>query len=227
MTQNSLFDIVGPVMVGPSSSHTYGAVRLGNLARIITDKTRKSVTSVEFVLYNSFAKTGKGHGTDKGLLAGFMGYTVGDSRVKEALALAKTHKLNYKITNHKKANHFPPNTARFVIQLDDGSALEITGHSIGGGKVYISQINKDNVVLHGETPTLVLFYKDKPGMIWQVTKILAEKNINIADLICKRRQRDIDAFMTITMDSMLLEEDVDQIRNITDIFTVWALNQVE
>ena len=202
-------------------------MRLGNLARMIADNTGQTVQSIEFVLYNSFAKTGKGHGTDKGLIAGFMGCGVGNPDIRKADALAKERRLNYTVTNYYNTNNYPPNTAKFVIKLQNNEILTVVGHSIGGGKVYISQINKDNLVLRGEQPTLVLFYKDQPGMIWQVTKILADNHINIADLICKRRQRDIDAVMTITMDTMPSSEDIAHIREIPDIYTVWALDKIE
>jgi len=223
MSGGSLFDIVGPVMVGPSSSHTAGAVRLANLARLIADQP---IAEVEFVLYNSFAQTYQGHGTDRGLIAGILGYGVNDERIRDAFRLAETHGLHYTITPFLGANNYPPNTVVFNMKLADGRACRVVGHSIGGGKVQVSKIDDHNVSLRGEMPTLLLFYKDQPGMIWQVTKILAERRVNIATLTCNRNQRGVDAFMIITLDSMPEPADVEGIRHIPDIYTVRCIDKL-
>ncbi|MEB3287954.1 MAG: L-serine ammonia-lyase, iron-sulfur-dependent subunit beta [Vampirovibrionales bacterium] len=238
MSNGSLFDILGPVMVGPSSSHTAGAVRLANLARSVATG---EIESVEFILYNSFAKTYKGHGTDKGLLSGIMDYGVEDERIRDAFSLAKTHGLPYKFTCFEGKNHYSPNTVTFKINLKaqfqkdslehtPGEAqtdtLSITGHSLGGGKVYISKINDYNVSLKGELPTILIHYKDQPGMIWQVTKVLAEHQINIASLTCNRSQRGVSAFMTITLDSLPQKEDVAKIEHIQDIYWCRCIDQL-
>ena len=223
MNGGSLFDIVGPVMVGPSSSHTAGAVCLANLARLIADQP---ISNVEFILYNSFAQTYQGHGTDRGLIAGILGYGVNDERIREAFQLAEQHDLQYRITPFMGANNYPPNTVVFNLTLQDGQMLRIVGHSIGGGKVYVSKIDDHNVSLRGEMPTLILFYKDQPGMIWQVTKILAERSINIASLTCNRNQRGVEAFMIITLDSLPPAEAVEEIRHIADVYTVRCIDKL-
>lgn len=228
---DSLFDIVGPVMIGPSSSHTAGAVKLGQLARNIVlnpmlnvgNPEPPKIKSVEFVLYNSFAKTYQGHGTDRGLLAGILGLDVYDDGIRDAFTLADKEMLNYTITPYDKANTFLPNTVVFKITTLDEQEFSITGHSIGGGKVYLSKINRYDVQINGELPTLVLFYKDKPGMIWKVTKVLAEKEINIATLDCSRLERGVDAFMTITMDSMPDVEDIREIRDVHEMHRAIAI----
>ncbi len=223
MSGGSLFDIVGPIMVGPSSSHTAGAVRLANLARLIADQP---IRSVEFILYNSFAQTYQGHGTDRGLIAGILGYGVNDERIRDAFALAESHHLQYTITPFLGANNYSPNTVIFRMILADGQPLQVVGHSIGGGKVYVSKIDNHNVSLKGEMPTLILFYKDQPGMIWQVTKILAEQRINIATLTCNRNQRGVEAFMIITLDSLAPQRAVEEIRRIDDIYTVRCIDRL-
>ena len=223
MNGGSLFDIVGPVMVGPSSSHTAGAVRLANLARLIVDQ---SIRKVEFVLYNSFAQTYQGHGTDRGLIAGILGYGVNDEKIRDAFALAETHGLCYQMTPFVGANNYPPNTVVFNIELADGQSCRIVGHSIGGGKVHVSKIDDHNVSLRGEMPTLLIFYKDQPGMIWQVTKILAQRQINIATLTCNRNQRGVDAFMIITLDSLAPPDAVEAIRHIEDIYSVRCIDKL-
>jgi L-serine dehydratase len=223
MSGGSLFDIVGPVMVGPSSSHTAGAVRLANLAKLIAVQP---IAHVEFILYNSFAQTYQGHGTDRGLIAGILGYGVNDERIRDAFQLAEQHALQYQMIPFTGANNYPPNTVVFNMTLQDGSPLRIVGHSIGGGKVYVSKIDDHNVSLRGEMPTLILFYKDQPGMIWQVTKILAERHINIATLTCNRNQRGVEAFMIITLDSLPPLEAVEEIKHIDDIYTVRCIDKL-
>lgn len=223
MSGGSLFDIVGPIMVGPSSSHTAGAVRLANLARLVADQP---IREVEFILYNSFAQTYQGHGTDRGLIAGILGYGVNDERIRDAFDLAEEHELKYTITPFLGANNYSPNTVIFKMTLQDGQTLTVVGHSIGGGKVYISKIDDHNVTIRGEMPTLILFYKDKPGMIWQVTKILAEQEVNIATLTCNRNQRGVEAFMIITLDSMPNPQAVEEIRHIADIYTVRSIDKL-
>lgn len=223
MSGGSLFDIVGPIMVGPSSSHTAGAVRLANLARLVADQP---IQEVEFVLYNSFAQTYQGHGTDRGLLAGILGYGVNDERIRDAFHLAQSHGLRYTITPFLGANNYSPNTVVFNMRLQNDQTLTVVGHSIGGGKVYVSKIDGHNVNIRGEMPTLILFYKDQPGMIWQVTKILAEQHINIATLTCNRNQRGVEAFMIITLDSLPPAEAVAAIQAIPDIYTARCIDKL-
>lgn len=223
MSGGSLFDIVGPIMVGPSSSHTAGAVRLANLARFVAEQP---IREVEFVLYNSFAQTYQGHGTDRGLIAGILGYGVNDERIRDAFKLADENGLRYQITPFFGANNYSPNTVIFNITLANGQLLKVVGHSIGGGKVYISKIDNHNVTIRGEMPTLILFYKDQPGMIWQVTKILAEQHINIATLSCNRNQRGVEAFMIITLDELPSHQAVEEIRRINDIYTVRCIDKL-
>jgi L-serine dehydratase len=221
--ESSLFDIVGPVMVGPSSSHTAGAVRLGLLAKQLAGGVLKHV---ECVLYNSFAQTYRGHGTDKGLAAGLMGYSVQDDRIRTALELAKTSGLTLAFTPWSKPNHYSPNTVVFEITLGNGTHATVVGHSVGGGRVYVSRFNQYSVSLKGEAPTLILFYKDQPGMIWQVTKILAEQQINIASLMCSRRQRGVEAFMSIQLDTPLTPEIVVTVAQIPEVYTVRHLDKI-
>ncbi len=219
----SLFDIVGPVMVGPSSSHTAGAVRLASLARLIADR---AVASVEFILFNSFAQTYKGHGTDRGLVAGILGYGVDDVRIRDAFECARKEGLKYNITPYTKTNNHPPNTVQFLMELDNGEKLSVIGHSVGAGRIYVSKINGYNVSLKGELPTVILFYKDQPGMIWRVTKIIAEHNVNIATLQCSRRRRGVEAFMTITLDEPLDPAQVAEIAGIPDVYMVRSIDRL-
>lgn len=210
----SLFDVMGPVMIGPSSSHTAGAVRLGLLARNIAGQPIRRATCH---LYNSFAKTWKGHGTDRGIIAGLLGFSVDDERLVNAYDAASQADLAVEFLEEPENVQILPNTVRFELLLESAETLVITGHSLGAGKVLVSQINDYAVNLRGDYPTLVMFYKDQPGMIWQVTKIIAEANINIASLLCSRQEKGEQAFMAIALDTLLPEQCVQQINKIADI----------
>ncbi len=222
-SHGSLFDIMGPIMIGPSSSHTAGAVRLGLLARNVANVPIRQVT---FTLYNSFAKTYQGHGTDRGLLAGILGIGVDDESIRDVFERVKETPLEYSFIPNEAPNHYPPNTVRFDMILENGNPLLVIGHSIGGGKVYISKINEYNVHLRGEYPTLVMFYQDQPGMIWKVTQIIAEYNINIASLNCTRKEKGNEAFMAICLDSLLPKPAVEAIRNIPCVYSVCNVDKI-
>jgi len=220
----SLFDIVGPIMVGPSSSHTAGAVRLGLLARMLANQP---IQQACFTLYNSFAQTYRGHGTDRGLLAGIMGFAVDDERIRDAFALADAAGLRYTFCPEEKPNNnVSPNTVLFELTLKNGETMSVLGHSTGGGKVYVSKLNNYTVSLKGEAPTVILFYKDQPGMIWKTTKIIAEAGVNIANLNCSRLQRNVEAFMAITLDEPLPPQAVEQIYQIADVHIARCLEQL-
>lgn len=208
---DSLFDIVGPIMIGPSSSHTAGAVRLGLLARMVASHP---IVNARCLLYNSFAKTYKGHGTGKGLIAGLMGYGVDDDIIRTIESVADEQSFKVSLEPQDEVNPYPPNTVRFLLTLQSGTELDILGHSIGGGKVRLSKINGYHVSLKGEVPTLILFYRDQPGMIWQVTKALAEAQLNIATLQCARKQKGHEAYMIITLDDMVPQHVIEAIKAI-------------
>ena len=212
-----LFDIVGPVMVGPSSSHTAGAVRIGLLARAIANAP---IAHAELTLYNSFAQTYKGHGTDKGLIAGLLGFGVADSRIRDAETHAQAEGLGISFVIDTSANHFPPNTVSILMTLADSSTCTVVGHSLGGGKVLVSKINQYSVSLKGEQPTLLLFYKDQPRMIAQVASRIGDAGINIATLQCVRLKRDIEATMVITLDDPLPANALASVALIDGVFWV-------
>ena len=217
MDNASLFDILGPVMIGPSSSHTAGAVRLGLLARCVAGRP---IQKAVLQLFNSFSKTYQGHGSDRGLLSGLLGFSVDDERLRDALELAKQAGLSYEFIPKGDDLQLPPNTVIFELTLQNNEKVTLTGHSIGGGKVYVSKINGYQVTLKGDYPTLVMFYHDKPGMIWRVTKEIAEQNINIASLLCSRKDKGQEAFMAICLDSLLPQESVDRIQEIDGVHYV-------
>ena len=162
MSEYSCFDIIGPVMVGPSSSHTAGAVRLGRFARAIAKETPKQVT---IYLHGSFAKTYKGHGTDLALLGGLLGMETDDVQIRDSFRLANESGLAYDFCPVDLGEEYHANTAKFVMTLSDGSVKEVVGCSIGGGKVKIVQIDNTEVNFTGEYSTLIVKQLDKPGVV--------------------------------------------------------------
>ena len=165
----NVFNIIGPVMIGPSSSHTAGAVRLGRVANKLTDN--KPLKRVEITLSGSFAQTYKGHGTDRALLAGIMGYHSYSAEIRDALEIAKQRGIEYTFLKEDiKGAH--PNTARIHFILEDGEEGTVQGASIGGGNILVSQVNGMNVEFNGENNTILVMHQDKPGVIAAVTQLM-------------------------------------------------------
>lgn len=221
MRQSSLIDIISPVMVGPSSSHTAGAVRLGLLARNVYDAKPEKVI---FKLYNSYAKTGKGHGTDKGLLAGVLGLPVDDVRIKDIFNSEEAKNIQYEFEYLEDFKRHP-NAVDFIFEGDFN--LFIAGDSIGAGEVVIRKINDFTVKLAGKYDTLILVYKDLPGMISRVTKLIQDENINIASLHCDRTSKGDKASMCICLDGKLDENILKQVEQIPDMYMVRYVKKLE
>lgn len=217
MGQKTLFDVISPIMAGPSSSHTAGAVRLGLMAKNIYSKPIKKVS---FKLYNSFAQTGKGHGTQKGLLAGIIGLCVFDARIKEVFNIVKNIDYSYEyaedLTRH-------PNSVD--IQIND--EMKICGESRGGGEIRITEINGFSVGMSGNYHTILLLYKDKPGIISTVSNIIQSKNINIASLHCDRNEKGGTASMYIALDIFADSDTIEQISKTEDVYFVTQIRKME
>jgi L-serine dehydratase len=204
----SLLDIIGPVMVGPSSSHTAGACRLGLLARgLVSGTPQKAILE----LHGSFARTGEGHGTDKALVAGLLGFRPDDERIREALQIAEREGLDYRFEKTTIADAIHPNTVRMNIERGDQKAT-LTGSSLGAGRVVVSEIDGYPVEVTGNFHTIVLVAEDRKGSIARITGILAEQDINIATLRLTRKERGGDAFMVIECDESPGENVRDEIR---------------
>ena len=221
MRQPSIIDIISPVMAGPSSSHTAGAVRLGLLARNIYNSKPDKIT---FQLYNSYAATGKGHGTDKGLLAGVLGFAVDDARIKNVFdtSMAKTIEYSYEFLEDFNRH---PNSVDFI--FEGGLNMTISGDSVGAGEIVINKINKFSVNLGGKYNTLLLVYEDVPGVISAVTKIIQEDNVNIASLHCDRSAKGRDASMCICVDGELSQSCIDAVSALKDMYIVRYIKKLE
>lgn len=198
MENYSVFDIIGPRMTGPSSSHTAGAVRLGYIARRIIGS---QPTHVHFTLYGSFAETGRGHGTDKALIAGILDCMPDDPRIRSAYKLARDCGLTVDFTfSEEPVEH--PNTVLIEAEDADGVMTQVVGRSVGGGNILITEINHLGVEVTGDYPTLIIQHHDVPGVISDVCRVLAQLNVNIAYMKVFRHGRgDADAYMCIESDN--------------------------
>lgn len=216
----NIFDILGPIMVGPSSSHTAGAVKIGKVARMLLGKEPKHAW---ITLHGSFAATGSGHGTDKALIAGLLGMNPDDMRIPDSEVIAKRQGLEFCFnTKHIRDAH--PNTA--VIQLDDGTGgkVNLKASSIGGGRIRINGIDGIPVDFSAESPTLIVNNEDRPGHVATVTSILAEADINIATLTLNRGKRGGEAIFVTETDLDIPFPVVEKIRKIPGILKVTYLN---
>ncbi len=218
MRQSSIMDIISPIMVGPSSSHTAGAVRLGLMARNVYNVPVKKIT---FRLYNSYALTGKGHGTDKGLLAGILGLSVDDTRIKNIFDSDIAKQIDYKFEYKEDFNRHP-NAVDFI--FDGNLSMQVSGNSIGAGEIVITKIDNFSVNLTGKYNTLLLVYKDVPGMISRVTKLIG---VNIASLQCDRYAKGDDASMCICLDGEVDKALIDTISNFDDVYMVRYIKKLE
>ena len=218
MKQSSIIDIISPVMVGPSSSHTAGAVRLGLLARNVYDAKPDKVT---FRLYNSYALTGKGHGTDKGLLAGLLGLPVDDTRIKDIFNLDISKQFEYKFEYLEDFNRHP-NAVDFIFEGEH--SMKISGDSIGAGEVVIRKINDFTVKFTGKYNTLLIVYKDVPNMIARVTNSI---HVNIASLHCDRYAKGEEASMCVCLDGDIDKKVIDFLGLIENIYMIRYIKKLE
>jgi L-serine dehydratase len=200
----NLFDIIGPVMVGPSSSHTAGAVRLGNLAKAILNEP---VSQATIGLHGSFAQTGQGHGTDLALIAGLMGWATDDLRIPEAFDYAKQTRLSFTFQTINFGDAAHPNIVRFELKGIHGAACEVVGTSVGGGRVVINEVDGFPLEFSGEYPTLLTMHEDQPGAIALVTGILSQHGVNIAQMRVFRRKKGGLACMVVETDQPIANHD--------------------
>jgi L-serine dehydratase len=218
----SLLDIIGPVMVGPSSSHTAGACRIGLIARAMVGGTPDRA-KVE--LHGSFARTGVGHGTDRAIAGGLLGYAPDDERLREALEAAEAAGLRISFENTKLRGDPHPNTTRITVTRGAESAT-LTGSSIGAGRILITAIDGFRVDLDGTYTTMVVVARDEPGTVALVATVLAEQGINLATMKVSRRQKGGEAIHVYEMDSPPEAEALAKIRGIRAVRTLRIVERV-
>ena len=209
----SIFEIMGPVMVGPSSSHTAGACRLGLVAGNLMGE---KIVAAKINLFGSFLLTGRGHGTDKALVAGLLGFKTDDLRIPDSFKYAKEEGLTFEFgeARLKEAN---PNTVEFILTGESGRVLEVVGSSIGGGRINIEKIDGIITNFSGDYPTLIIRIFDQPGHVAEVTSMLASKEINIANMQMYRNMRGGEAVMVIECDQEVPDECITWLKKVDGV----------
>lgn len=215
-----LFEVLGPVMIGPSSSHTAGAVKIGYVARKLLGETP---VQANILLHGSFAATGSGHGTDRAVVAGLLGYKPDDARIPDSLTEAKHAGLSFRITQGTiRGAH--PNTVRLNLIGKNGNALEVIGSSLGGGRIRICEIDGIRTDFSGEYNTIIVHNTDTPGHVSHVTTILAQKNVNIASMQLYRNTRGGYAVMIIECDDVIPDDMVAWLNGLDGIIKITSYN---
>ena len=211
-----IFDILGPVMVGPSSSHTAGAARIGAMARTLLGE---EVADAKLHLYGSVAETGKGHGTDRALVAGLLGMKPDDLRIPNAFEEAKKVGLRYTI-DEIDLRDAHPNTAVLELTGKGGRALTVQASSLGGGRIMVNKLDGIEVNFTGESNTLVVRNQDEFGSVAAVTSILNQLRVNVANMSVHRHKRGGDALMVIETDQHIKPKQVEFISELPGILGV-------
>lgn len=222
MPNMGIFDVLGPIMIGPSSSHTAGAARLGKIAKTIVNKPIKEVT---FLLHGSFKETYKGHGTDRALVAGILGMQPNDWKLKDSMDIAKEQGISLKFLPCDLGQAHP-NTVKFLITDCDDAEWEIAGSSIGGGMVEINEINGNKVKITGQNPTIITSHDDVPGTVSKISTLLYTHKINIASMNLIRSQKGKDATMTLEIDNTATENIVKQLVALEGVNNVIVINSL-
>ena len=218
----SVFDIVGPNMIGPSSSHTAGAARLGKIASKIAGKP---VKEVKFLLHGSFAETYKGHGTDKALVGGILGFQPDDARIKNSFELAAEQGVKFEFIKSDLGDNVHPNTVKMLMTLEDGSESNVMGASIGGGNIKLTEMDGLALDFNGSRAAVVLEIKDIPGAVSFVTGLLAHNNKNIATMSTNKPAKSEYTFVTIETDDQLETDVIEQLKKFEVVAKVVVLDK--
>ena len=216
----SIFDIIGPVMVGPSSSHTAGAVRIGYISRKLLGE---DVAQAQILLYGSFLATGKGHGTQKALVAGLLEMQPDDIRIPDSIEIAAEKGMEI-IFGEAQLKEGHPNTAQLILKGVSGRELEVIGESLGGSRINIAQIDGIDTNFSGDYPTLVVHNLDQPGHVAEVTSMLAHKSVNVAAMQLYRSNRGGDAVMVVECDQEIPPEAIKWLTHVEGVKKVTYLS---
>ena len=210
MTLISAFDVLGPNMIGPSRSHTAGAVTIALLAQKMISGPIKSV---HFTLYGSFAKTYRGHGTDRALVGGIMGFETDDERIRDSFSIAQQRGLDFSFSVNEQDTDVHPNTVDIRMENAARETMTVRGESLGGGKVRISRINGVEVDFTGQYSAVIVVHQDRPGVIAHITKCLTDCNVNIAFLKLFREEKGATAYSIVESDEKLPLAVIDEINS--------------
>ena len=219
----SVFDVLGPNMIGPSSSHTAGACAIAHLAQKMKSGILKEV---EFTLYGSFAKTYRGHGTDRALLGGIMGFATDDVRIRDSFDIAKERGITYRFITDEKETDVHPNTVDIRMVNDKGTEMIVRGESLGGGKVRIVRINQVRVDFTGEYNAVIIIQKDRPGVAAHITKALSDRGVNIAFMRLFRESKGEKAYTIVESDGRLPEDITGKLLENPNIWDVMLVQEI-
>lgn len=219
----NLFDIIGPVMVGPSSSHTAGAVKIGYVARRLLGE---KIVEAEILLFGSFLATGKGHGTDSALVAGILGMRTDDERIPDSIDIAKDQGMRISFGKADLSDAHP-NSVVMNLVGENGRQLSIVGESVGGSLINIAKIDGLDANFSGEFPTLIVHNLDQPGHVAEVTSMLAHKSVNIATMQLYRSNRGGEAVMVIECDQEIPAESIEWLKKLEGVTKVTYYSLIE
>lgn len=217
----NIFEILGPVMVGPSSSHTAGAVRIGYVCRKLIGEI---IVTADIELYGSFLLTGKGHGTPQAIVAGLLGMTPDDARIPDSFEIAKAQGLKFTI-GEAKLKEAHPNSVLLKLTGESGKELEVIGESLGGSIINIAQIDGLPANISGDYPTMIASNMDVPGMVAKVSKVLFEAKINIAQMHLYRASRGKNSVLIAECDQEIENKTLNDIRDLDGIMKVSYLGK--
>ena len=216
----NMLDIIGPAMVGPSSSHTAGAVRIGRIAKKLM---AERIVEAELLLHGSFLATGKGHGTDRALIAGLLGMDVDDDRIRTSFEIAKASGLSFRFGSVMLTDAHP-NSVKMFLTGASGKKLEIVASSIGGGRILVNEIDGLTANFSGDYPTLIVHNQDQPGHVMEVTSMLGHKSVNIATMQLYRDGRGGKAVMVVECDQEVPKEGIEWLERVEGILKVTYLS---
>jgi L-serine dehydratase len=223
MENFSIFDVIGPVMIGPSSSHTAGASKIGYMAAQIFEH---EINKVDFYLHGSFYKTHSGHGTDRALLAGIMKFKPDDRNIRYAFKIADKEGIEYRFIE-EDLGEVHPNSVKIVMYSKDGETEQIIGSSVGGGRILIVKIGDTDVEVDGDYSTLITKHYDKPGMIAKVSTILSKYKINIAFMKVFRQMKGANASLIVQVDDFIGEDVISTIKEAEGIIDVKFIKSLD
>lgn len=216
----SLLDVVGPVMIGPSSSHTAGAAKLAKTARLIA---AKPFHKVSFGLGGSFASTYRGHFTDFALVAGALGMDEDDENLAHSFEIAKKQNLQFDFYEAEIPSEYE-NTARITFFFDDGGEFFVEGASLGGGRILVTNINGLMCEITATCPTVIVQQQDVKGVVSDVSTILAYNNINIGVMKVSRTGRGDLAYCVIECDDIIPENVIKDLKRVNNVLSVVVVN---
>ena len=223
MNEIGTFDILGPNMIGPSSSHTAGALRIAFVAGRMVERA----VSVKFVLYGSFARTYHGHGTDRALVGGILGYHPDDERIRDSFEHAKDAGLAFSFEENFTDKEIYPNTVDIYVTDKDGSVVSLRGKSIGGGNAVITRLNGVDVELTGNYCTLVVEHVDKKGTLAFVTTVLSAYDLNIGSLRLYRESKGKRAYAIIEVDTNVSNQVVSALKGVESVTNVLVVPAIQ